>query len=165
MKQKYTWAPQTVHNTPVMDILKGYFYLILFKKKCIKLIKKPTSNFKFQIEWMDTECRHSNLICSTLNKVIWKNSAQYVKTFKRKSAENCISSILSSKRGITPTKIDANWRHSNLICSTLNKVMCKISAQYVEACKRKVWKTVYFYYSKFQKGPNSHKTLRKLTTL
>ena len=27
---KYTWAPQTVHNTPVMNILKGYFYIILF---------------------------------------------------------------------------------------------------------------------------------------
>ena len=23
---KYTWAPQTVHNTPVMNILKSYFY-------------------------------------------------------------------------------------------------------------------------------------------
>ena len=27
---EYTWAPQTVHNTPVMNILKGYFYMILF---------------------------------------------------------------------------------------------------------------------------------------
>ena len=27
---KYTWAPQTVHNTPVMKILKGFFYIILF---------------------------------------------------------------------------------------------------------------------------------------
>ena len=27
---KYTRAPQTVHNTPVMNILKGYFYIILF---------------------------------------------------------------------------------------------------------------------------------------
>ena len=26
---KYTRAPQTVHNTPVMNILKGYFYIIL----------------------------------------------------------------------------------------------------------------------------------------
>ena len=29
-KKKYTWEPQTVHNTPVMNILKGYFYVILF---------------------------------------------------------------------------------------------------------------------------------------
>ena len=28
--QKYTRAPQTVNNTPVMNILKGYFYIILF---------------------------------------------------------------------------------------------------------------------------------------
>ena len=117
-----------------------------------------------------------------------------------------ITYILSSKRGITPSKIDAKWRNSNLICSTLkesdvqnfssicqsmyeksvengrtetrtdgrrvgrtegrtdgesdgdpdghhhtiirpvwrrayNKVMCKISAQYVKACRRKVRKT------------------------
>ena len=29
-KSKYTWAQQTVHNTPVMNILKGYYYIILF---------------------------------------------------------------------------------------------------------------------------------------
>ena len=32
-----------------------------------------------------------------------------------------ITYILSSQRGITPTKIDAKWRHSNLICSTLKQ--------------------------------------------
>ena len=31
----------------------------------------------------------------------------------------CISSILSSKRGITPTKIDTNWQHLKVICSTV----------------------------------------------
>ena len=36
IRYKYTWAPQTVHNTPVMNILKAYFYLILFYKKLIK---------------------------------------------------------------------------------------------------------------------------------
>ena len=30
VSMKYTWAPQTVHNTPVMNILKGYYYIILF---------------------------------------------------------------------------------------------------------------------------------------
>ena len=43
-------------------------------------------------------------------------------------------------------------------------MICKISAQYVKACKRKVWKTVYFQYSKFQQGHNSHKNRRKWTT-
>ena len=37
--------------------------------------------------------------------------------------------------------------------------------QYVKARKRKVRKTVYFQYFKFQKGNNSYKTWRKLTTL
>ena len=46
-----------------------------------------------------------------------------------------------------------------------NKVICKIWAQYVKAWKRKVRKTVYFQYSKFQKGHNSHKKWRKLMTL
>ena len=36
---KYTWAPQTVHNTPVMNILKGYFYIGIFYKKHIKETK------------------------------------------------------------------------------------------------------------------------------
>ena len=39
--------------------------------------------------------------------------------------ENCgklhITYILSSQRGITPSKIDAMRRHSNLICSTLKQ--------------------------------------------
>ena len=39
---KYTWAPQTVHNTPVMNILKGYFCVTLFLKKRIK-----ETNMKF----------------------------------------------------------------------------------------------------------------------
>ena len=38
-KVKYTRAPQTVHNTPVMKILKGFFYITLFWKKHIKETK------------------------------------------------------------------------------------------------------------------------------
>ena len=30
VKEKYTRTPQTVHNTPVMNILKGFFYITLF---------------------------------------------------------------------------------------------------------------------------------------
>ena len=67
--------------------------------------------------------------------------------------------------GRTESQTDTELWHSNLIYSTENKVICKISAQYVKACKRKVRKTVYFQYSKFQKGHNSHKNGRKLTTL
>ena len=32
-----------------------------------------------------------------------------------------ITYILSSERGITPSKIDAKWRHSHLICSTVKQ--------------------------------------------
>ena len=30
--EEYTWAPQTVHNTPVVNILKGYFVLYFSKR-------------------------------------------------------------------------------------------------------------------------------------
>ena len=43
--------------------------------------------------------------------------------------------------------------------------MCKISAQYVKACMRKVRKTVYFLYSKFTERHNSFKNWRKVMTL
>ena len=96
---KYTWAPQPVHNTPVMNILKGYLYITLFYKKRIKETK-----VKFQISakfvnacrrkeqkmdgrtesQTDTEWWHWNLIYSILNKAIWNISAQYFKKCKRK---------------------------------------------------------------------------------
>ena len=46
-----------------------------------------------------------------------------------------------------------------------NKAMCKISARYIKACKRKMRKTADFHYSKFQKGHNSYKNRQKLTVL
>ena len=55
------------------------------------------------------------------------------------------------------TQIDDNLTSSVV---RLNKVICKISAQYIKACKRKVRKTVYFQYSKFQKRHNSYKNWR-----
>ena len=88
-----------------------------------------------------------------------------LKGVREKCGKLCISSILSSKRGKTPTEIDANWRHSNLICSTVKQSHMQISAQYVKACKRKVRKTVYFEYSKFTKRHNSYKNWSKRTTL
>ena len=73
----------------------------------------------------------------------------------------CIFSILHSKRGMTPTKIDRNWRHLNLICSTVKQS----HMQYVKACRRKVRKTAHYLYSKFTKRHNSFKNWRKVTTL
>ena len=34
------------------------------------------------------------------------------------NAENFISDNLSSKRGMTPIKIDANWKYQNLVWSS-----------------------------------------------
>ena len=79
---KYTWAPQTVHNTAVMNILKGYFYIRLFYKKHIKetqvkfkIFSSIVNAYRRQVQKMvgrtesqltDTESQHLNLICSTL---------------------------------------------------------------------------------------------------
>ena len=43
------------------------------------------------------------------------------KHVREKCGKLCISSILSSERGITPTKIYGNWWHSNFICSTVKQ--------------------------------------------
>ena len=58
--------------------------------------------------------------------------------------------------GRTESQTDTELWPSNLIFCTLNKVICKVLAQYVKARRRKVQKTVYFQYSDFQKGHNSH---------
>ena len=84
---------------------------------------------------------HSNLICSTVKQSHMQFQLNMSKHVGEKCGKLQITYILSSQRGITPTKIDAKWRHSHLICSTLKKVMCKISDQYVKACMRKVRKT------------------------
>ena len=67
--------------------------------------------------------------------------------------------------GRTQSQMDTEWWDSNLIYSTLNKVIWKNSAQYVKARRRKVRKTVYFQYFKFEKGNNSYKKWRKLMAL
>ena len=51
-----------------------------------------------------------------------------------------ISSILSSKRGITPTNIDKNDETQNWSGVHKKEIMCKISAQYFKACWGKVGK-------------------------
>ena len=49
-------------------------------------------------------------------------------------------------------------KYSNLILKTLKQIhIRKIAAQYVRACRRKVWKPSYFLYSKFKKRYNSFK--------
>ena len=48
-----------------------------------------------------------------------------------------ISYILSSQRGITPSKIDTKWRHSNLICSTLKKSHVNMSKHVGEKCGKR----------------------------
>ena len=79
------------------------------------------------------------------------------KHVREKCWKLCIFSITSSKKELllqNLTQIDDTKTWSVVLW---NKVICKISAQYIKACKRKVRKTVYFQYSKFHKGYNSYK--------
>ena len=120
---KYTRAPQTVHNTPIMNILKGIFLYNAFLKKRIKETKvkfkisaqlsmhiggKFRKNYERTERQTVAEWRHLNLICNTLKQ-------RPVQNFSSTSQRD----ILSSQRSITPSKMDAKWQHSNLLCSTL----------------------------------------------
>ena len=131
------------------------------RKVCISSILSPNTSTNIDANW-----RHSNLICSTVIQSHMQNFSSIMsKHVREKWGQLCISSILSSKRGITPTKmtqIDDTWTRSVV---QQNKVICKISAQFVMAFRRKLRKTVYFQYFKFQKGHNSYKNWRKLTKL
>ena len=99
------WPPKSLndlscgssfHNNTPISFIKSYgFYFCvgeIFAKKA-KLQKHKN-------------CPHAKI----LRFIVYQS-------MQKKSVENCISSILSWERGIIPTKIEAKWRHSNLICS------------------------------------------------
>ena len=76
--------------------------------------------------------------------------------------DNGISSIFSSKRGIIPATNDENWWHKILIWSSLNESLIHNFSSTWQSTKKKSVETVYFQYSKFQKGNNSYKKLMTL---
>ena len=75
------------------------------------------------------------------------------------------SYILSSQRDITPSKIDTKWWQSNLICSTLKESNVQNFSSICQSMQDKTAENYVFPISKFQKGHNSFKNWRKLTTL
>ena len=76
---------------------------------------------------IDAKWRHSNLICRTLKQSHVQNFSSICQSMYEKSAENGRTETRTDGRtdgesdGITPSKIDAKWRHSNLICITLKQ--------------------------------------------
>ena len=82
-----------------------------------------------------------------------------------KKGKNCVFPVLLVPKGakvlqkLTQIVDTRTWSVIQWI-----KVICKISAQYFKACRRKVQKTVYFQYSKFQKGHYSYIDWCELTT-
>ena len=93
------------------------------REKCGKLCISSILSSKRGITptKIDANWRHLNLICSTVKQSHMQNFSSICQSVRKKCGKQCIFSILSSKRGITPTKIDGNWRHSNLICSTVKQ--------------------------------------------
>ena len=76
---------------------------------------------------IDAKWRHSNLICSTLKQSHVQNFSSICQSMYEKSAENGRTETRTDGRtdresdGITPSKIDAKWWLSNLICITLKQ--------------------------------------------
>ena len=98
-----------------------------------------------------------------------KSNAKFQLNMSKHVREKCeklyISSFYVPKGALLLQKLmqiddDRTWSEVRL-----NKVICKISAQYIKACKRKVQKAVYFQYSKFQKGHNSYRNWRHLNLI
>ena len=87
------------------------------------------------------------------------------KHVREKCGKIHISYILSSQRDIPPSKIDAKWRQSNLICSTLKESHVQNFSSICQSMQEKTAENCVFPISKFQKGHNSFKNGRKLTTL
>ena len=114
---------------------------------------------------IDAKWQYSNLLCSKLKQSHVQNFSSICQSMQEKTTEKCISYILSSKRGITPSKIDAKWWHSNLICRTLKTKSCakfqlNMSKHVGEKCGK-----LYFLHTKSTKKLNSFKNWRKVTTL
>ena len=133
-------------------------------QKCGKLYFKY---FQFQKGYnSDKNWRKLMTLDSNLKFIKWKSYTKVQLNMQKhtegKCGKLCISSIISSKKGITLTKSDDT---RTLFDVHSMKVIYKISAQYAKACKRKMLKTVYFQHYEFQKGHNSYKYWHKLTTL
>ena len=61
------------------------------------------------------------------------------------------------QKGLTPTKMNGNLRHSYSIGSTVKRSHMQNCSSICQRMKEKNAATVYFQYSKFQKGHNSNK--------
>ena len=161
---KYWWELTTLQLDLKYSKIKSYvnFQLNMSKhvrEKCGILSISSILSYK---KWQNSYKNWRKLTTLELDRMFirrkWhaKFQVNRSKHVGGKCRKLCISSILSSKRGIIPTKINGNWRHSNLICSTVKQS----HMQNVKACRRKQRKTVYFQYFKFQKRHNSYKNWR-----
>ena len=151
-----------IHKKNVMCKISAQ-YVKACRRKLQKIAQIISNNLKIEKEHWLLQKLTQNEVTRKWSEVYKKNSYTKfqlnISKYVKKSAENCISSMLSSERDITTTKSDAKRRHSNCSVVHKKKVMYKILGQCVKACRRKEWETVYFQYFKFQKGHNSYKKI------
>ena len=101
-----------------------------------------------------------------LTKLYEKIQLNMSKNAGEKSGKLCISSILSPKRDITPTKTDTHWRHLKLTCSTWrNSFFPKYWAENLKFAKIAflVWnfsQPIAFLYETEEKGQQYSNTIR-----
>ena len=124
------------------------------REKCGKLyfqhsnFRKGQNSYKNKRKLTTLEINFESIKRKLYTKIqanVWKHVGE-------KCRKLCISCILGPKQAVLLQKlsqIDDNQTWSEVHCM---KVIFKISAQYFKAYNRKMGKTVYFKYSKFQKG-------------
>ena len=138
-----------------------------YVKACTTRVWKTLfQEFKFQKGYnsdkIDENCWHSSLIWSSLNEShIYKISDQYVKTHRKKCWKLC-TSTLSSKRGLTLTKLDVTRTWSDVHSM---KIKYKIQLNMPKNVREKCGKLCVSSILSSKMGHNFYKTWRKLTTL
>ena len=144
-----TKAQKTAHNKPVMKILNKQL------SKHAQVTKVQYAQVHKTSTVLVYNSRNGHQMTTLILDLMFMKRKLCTK-FQRKL---CISNILTAKRGIAHIKIDAN----TLTWSEVHnrKVIYKISAQYVKACRKEVRKTVFQIFW----VPKGTELIQKLTTL
>ena len=148
------WTKGQGQGDNIVNLVMSFHKIINIPEQRKRCIIRPSWIFLKAILLYNNFSRRDALKkpCQILNL----NSAKIVNASRRK---------MQKMDGWTESQADAEWWYKNLIYSTLNTVIWELSAQYVKERRRKVRKTVYFQYSKSQKGHYSYKNWYPLTTL
>ena len=135
----HAWTWFVVHKNKVMCKISAQ-YIGTCRRNLLRISHIHSSKRSKNLSLIDAKWRHSTWSEVYQNKVICNISAQYVKICRKKCEKLHISYIISFKRGKSPSTIDAKWRHSTSICSTLIESLTRTQnfGSNVKVCRRKV---------------------------